>query len=253
MGNAASAQDPDLQALGVRRRRVRWTRVLVGVAIVAAVTLILGFYVPIVRTHSGLVAEYKKLSAEKQELDKSLSATAATLKKAERRIEELETKQREAATEADAQKQSLSEVKGKLMSKLAEQRKEGSAAVKASDTRVYVTLADRLVFKSRTLKPSEKGTDLLCTVASASGSNQLEVAGSAVEEEQLSLALRRKYGNPWAMSAARAASVVDLLETKCKVAPERLSAAGLGNGQAAKRESGGVEPPGIRVAVIPRP
>ena len=90
--------------------------------------------------------------------------------------------------------------------------------------RVYVSMQESLLFPSGSAVVNEKGKTALQTVAQALNNNpDINVV---VEGHTDSIPIRRTYEDNWALSVARATSIVRLLTNTYAVDPTRVTASG---------------------------
>jgi chemotaxis protein MotB len=90
--------------------------------------------------------------------------------------------------------------------------------------RVYVSMQESLLFPSGSAVVNEKGKTALQTVAMALNNNpDINVV---VEGHTDSIPIRRSYEDNWALSVARATSIVRLLTNTYAVDPTRVTASG---------------------------
>lgn len=90
--------------------------------------------------------------------------------------------------------------------------------------RVYVSLQESLLFPSGSAVVNEKGKTALQTVAQALNNNpDINVV---VEGHTDSIPIRKSYEDNWALSVARATSIVRLLTNTYAVDPTRVTASG---------------------------
>jgi hypothetical protein len=91
------------------------------------------------------------------------------------------------------------------------------------------------------------GQIALCEIAKASGSRPLRVIGIA---NDVPATHQAKFASPWVYAAAAAASAAEALESKCSVAPARLTSERPGATRAPGSTFGGDVPPATRVEVV---
>ena len=93
--------------------------------------------------------------------------------------------------------------------------------------KVYVSLSDKLLFKSGSAAIEEKGLDAIRTLAEVLLKNaDIDVL---IEGHTDNIPIKTaKYEDNWALSADRALSIVRLLSVTHGVNPKRLEAAGRG-------------------------
>jgi len=90
--------------------------------------------------------------------------------------------------------------------------------------RVYVSLQESLLFPSGSAVVNQKGKDALGTLAQVLNSNpDINVV---VEGHTDSIPIRKSYEDNWALSVARATSIVRLLTNTYAVDPTRVTASG---------------------------
>ena len=90
--------------------------------------------------------------------------------------------------------------------------------------RVYVSMQESLLFPSGSAVVNDKGKEALQTVAQALNNNpDINVV---VEGHTDSIPIRRSYEDNWALSVARATSIVRLLTNTYAVDPTRVTASG---------------------------
>ncbi|HEX2534737.1 MAG TPA: OmpA family protein [Chitinophagaceae bacterium] len=90
--------------------------------------------------------------------------------------------------------------------------------------RVYVSLQENLLFPSGSAVVNPKGKEALGVLAQVLNSNpDINVL---IEGHTDSIPIRGRYEDNWALSVARAASIVRILTKDYSVSPERVTAAG---------------------------
>lgn len=99
--------------------------------------------------------------------------------------------------------------------------------VEMKNGKVYVSLSDKLLFKSGSAAVEEKGKDALKTLADVLNKNKdIDVL---IEGHTDNVPIKTaQYPDNWALSADRALSIVRLLTSDYKVNPKRMEAAGRG-------------------------
>lgn len=90
--------------------------------------------------------------------------------------------------------------------------------------RVYVSLQESLLFPSGSAVVNQKGKDALGTLAQVLNNNQ--DINVVVEGHTDSIPIKRSYEDNWALSVARATSIVRLLTNTYAVDPTRVTASG---------------------------
>src|SRR5690606_21596385 len=101
------AQEAGLQA----NRSKRCLRVIIGILVVATLTFIGAYYVPLFRAHAVLRDEYRQLSERRRVLDETLENKQRELEKIGKEKAELQAKLDERASEEEQQQASLEKLR----------------------------------------------------------------------------------------------------------------------------------------------
>lgn len=103
--------------------------------------------------------------------------------------------------------------------------KSDEISVEMKNGKVYVSMSDKLLFKSGSAAVEEKGLDAIRTLGDVLNKNpDIDVL---IEGHTDNIPIKTaKYEDNWALSADRALSIVRLLSNEHKVNPKRLEAAG---------------------------
>lgn len=178
--------------------------------------------------NNDLKSQYAELNAKYNDLMKK------SLNDAERFNNALKIK----AEELEAREKRLAELQGiinsqdSLLNSLHNTVKKALLAFKSDEIsvemkngKVYVSLSDKLLFKSGSAAVEEKGLDAIKTVADVLNKNpEIDVL---IEGHTDNVPIKTaKYEDNWALSADRALSIVRLLSNEHGVNPKRLEAAG---------------------------
>ena len=178
--------------------------------------------------NNDLKSQYAELNAKYNDLMKK------SLNDAERFNNALKIK----AEELEAREKRLAELQGiinsqdSLLNSLHNTVKKALLAFKSDEIsvemkngKVYVSLSDKLLFKSGSAAVEEKGLDAIKTVADVLNKNpEIDVL---IEGHTDNVPIKTaKYEDNWALSADRALSIVRLLSNEHGVSPKRLEAAG---------------------------
>lgn len=219
--------DVDLEALrkGVRGK-TRWSKVFVWVVIIAGLTFVGAYYIPLFRAHKALVGEFKQLMEQRRATDAKLAETRRQLDQESKEKQRLKSEQEEKASEAKAVQTRLSVVSSKLSDQLGQAVSKGDAKVGVDGDGVSVLLANNLVFKPHTLTIPQASSKRLCEIAQVS-TGALRLTALARSNEPPSVLLVGKYPTARALSAARAAAVALDLESHCQVPSHQLEAASI--------------------------
>lgn len=178
--------------------------------------------------NNSLKAQYAEMNAKYNELMKR------SLSDAERMNAALKIK----AEELEAREKRLSELQGiinrqdSLLNALNDVVKKALLAfnsdeisVEMKNGKVYVSMSDKLLFKSGSAAVEEKGLGAIKTLGDVLNKNgDIDVL---IEGHTDNIPIKTaKYEDNWALSADRALSIVRLLSIEHKVNPKRLEAAG---------------------------
>lgn len=162
---------------------------------------------------AALQKEIESLNTEKENMSKN--ATEA-LSAQQRRIETLQSL-------IDQQRKATRELREKMSNAL-----QGFSAsdltVSEKNGKVYVSLSENLLFPSGSAVINTKGKDALNKLAAVLIINP-DIAVN-IEGHTDSIPIRGKYEDNWALSTARAASIVRVLTNSYKVDPIRVTATG---------------------------
>jgi chemotaxis protein MotB len=247
-------EDPDHEVLALAatmqaKGPKRWLRLGLGLLVIASLTFIAGYYIPLFRAHDALRAEFQQLSERRRLLDEKLRTGEQTVKRLETEKSELQAKLDERQTTENARKQQLDQLSASLDSIVASHERKGAAAASADSDRVRVALANHLVFSANSMTVPGRGTSLLCDIGKQAGSGRLRVVATTSEREPASATLKAKYPSPRELSSARAATVSNQLEKDCGIPGERLEAVGLV--EAGKSRVSSVKLPAIVLELLP--
>ena len=163
------------------------------------------------------------LAEQQQQLDQTRQQNlllASNLEERERRVKELERILQEKDAAVNKLKQTVSNALLNF--------KENDLTVEVRNGKVYVSLAEQLLFKSGSRTVDPKGADALKQLGGAlKGNNEINVM---VEGHTDNVPINSKGGcidDNWDLSVMRATSIVDIL-TQNGVAPQQITAAGRG-------------------------
>ena len=236
--------EPELQGLRAGGQR-SWPRVLAWVLGILGLTVLFAFYLPLSSAHGELLAQHKTTVEKAKELEKSVLQANTSLRTAEARRDELEASEQKKQAQAAALKQRSESVRTAVAAVL--QKKKGGAALGVGPDSVVVALADNLVFAPGKLDVKPDGQQLLCELHKASAGLPLTVTAQ-VDPKAAVPGLKQKYPELWGLSGARAASVAEVLETKCGASRAKL-ATGTSSPAAVKATFEGAKPGPAQVAL----
>ncbi len=105
--------------------------------------------------------------------------------------------------------------------------KSDELSVEVKNGKVYVSMSDKLLFKSGSADVESKGLDAIKVLADVLDKNKdIDIL---VEGHTDNLPIKTAiYKDNWDLSVARATSIVRILTTEYKIAPTRLTASGRG-------------------------
>jgi chemotaxis protein MotB len=213
------------------KRSIRRWKFASAFLAIGTFTTIVGFYVPLHRENGQLVQQLEELTARSTALTADLETSRSNLQAAE-------AKSLKVMGELDAQKTVLVEVK-KRIEKLKESltRKfsrldhASMLTVSSAGDRVSVAIAHRVLFPGGRSAITKNGRILLCQLSKvilAEYGGQIRVTGYYGKPRIDDAALRKEFGSPWELSAARAAAAVDVLERGCGAPTDRFFVVGYG-------------------------
>jgi chemotaxis protein MotB len=208
----------------------RW-RVASAFLGLAAFTVIAGYYVPAQR-------EAARLRDERRALDVEHAAQRQRLELAEQQLAVARSRNTQLTQELEAErgvavdvKQRIDKLKDLLSAQFGRLSQARMLTVSSAGDRVSVAIAIPALFPENGPNVSQNGRSLLCQLSTsvmAEFPGQIRVTGyygkTRIEEPELA----RRYATPWQLSAARAASAVDVLEKACGAPTDRFLVVGYG-------------------------
>jgi len=173
-------------------------------------------------TVSGLQQE--KQSAQKDLQDLSAS-TQATISSSQMTIAEQAKRLKDLQAMSQAQKEVMNKLKKTVADALVN-FKPDELSVAIKDGKLYVSLQEKLLFKSGSDVVDPKGKEALQSVASILNNNpDINVL---IEGHTDSIPIHGKFDDNWALSVARATSIVRILTNDYQVDAHRVTASGRG-------------------------
>lgn len=166
------------------------------------------------------------LSSDLEKKQKELSAKENALKERENRLQDLGVRLKDMENVIHRQDSIMSRltntVKDALLGFNADE-----LTVNMRDGKVYVSMSDKLLFKSGSIDVESKGKTALEKLANVLNKNP--DVSIAIEGHTDNVPIKTsQYADNWDLSAARATNVVRLLTTAYKMDPHRLTASGRG-------------------------
>jgi chemotaxis protein MotB len=164
-------------------------------------------------------SEVTKLNEDVNSLNKDLSNKQALLKQREQRLQQLEAMMRRQDSLLNRLNMS---VKNALLG-----FNPDELTVEMKDGKVYVSLSDKLLFKSGDANVEAKGKEAIKKLAEVLNKNQ--DVSIAIEGHTDNVPIKTAiYRDNWDLSAARATNVVRLLTNEYGMDAKRLTASGRG-------------------------
>jgi chemotaxis protein MotB len=181
-------------------------------------------------THSSLYgcnAKVAGLENEKIEIQKNLSnlstSSQTTIENSKMTIAEQAKRLKDLQNLIQSQKDILSKLKKTIADALIN-FKPDELSVELKDGRLYVSLQEKLLFKSGSAVVDPKGKEALQTLASVL--NTTQDISVMIEGHTDNVPVSGKYEDNWSLSVARSTSIVRILTTDYKVDPRTVIAAG---------------------------
>jgi chemotaxis protein MotB len=180
--------------------------------------------------NNSLKSQYAEMNAKYNELMKKSLSEAERMSNALRiKAEELEAREKRLAelqgiiNSQDSLLNALNDVVKKALLSF----KSDEITVEMKNGKVYVSMSDKLLFKSGSAAVEEKGIEALKKLAEVLNKNgDIDVL---IEGHTDNVPIKTaKYEDNWSLSADRALSIVRLLSNEYHVDPKRLEAAGRG-------------------------
>jgi chemotaxis protein MotB len=181
-------------------------------------------------THSNLNACNSKvtdLENEKSEIQKAMSnlssSSQTTIENSKMTIADQAKRLKDLQTLIQSQKDILTKLK-KTMADALINFKPDELTVELKDGRLYVSLQEKLLFKSGSAVVDPKGKEALQTLASVL--NTTQDISVMIEGHTDNVPVSGKYEDNWSLSVARSTSIVRILTNDYKVDPKTIIAAG---------------------------
>ena len=168
----------------------------------------------------------EKLSLQLAEKEQDLNQKEAELKKLSSALDEREKRVKELESLMAKKDAALADLKKKITDALTGFTSD-ELKVTQKDGKVYVSLSDKLLFKTGSFSVDEKGKSAIVKVAEVL--NKLQDVTIVVEghtdNKQYTIA-KGEVKNNWDLSAMRAAAVTNIIVNEGKLAPTRVVAEG---------------------------
>ena len=183
--------------------------------------------------HNSLKSDYKRLQDESaattDELRKDLGKKAEELSEKERTLKEREKTLREMQAEI-ARRDSITARLNSVLRNALLGFDDDELSVEVKNGKVYVSMSDKLLFRSGSAGVESKGKEAIVALAKVLEKNQdIDIL---VEGHTDNVPIKTAvFKDNWDLSAARASSIVRILSDEHSVEPTRLTAAGRGEYQ----------------------
>jgi chemotaxis protein MotB len=218
--------DPDLSALGLgsRRNAGRWSRILLGLLVIAGATFVLAYYLPLYRAHQTLTKEHVMAAEKAKALEESLTKTREQLDLVTKRRDELETARSAREGAEKSLDQRIDTLRATLESSLGKYKQGNAVQVASSSSAVHVALSNAFVLNGSGLDVSARARSVLCEIPKTDLSSPIRVHVVGPEDESIPAALQGTPSDIWSLHAVRAANVARALQGHCSVERGRLTA-----------------------------
>jgi chemotaxis protein MotB len=207
----------------------RW-QIACAVCAAALVAVSFGYAWPLRRETSQLRDAAQALDDREREARTALEDARASLARAQTRLAQLEEETRDGEAIAGDVRRRQEKLERVLSTQFGRLARADMLLVSSAGDRLSIALAIPALFPLGRTQVTPNGRALLCELAQTilqHHDGQLRVSGyygrPAIAEPALA-----RYGSPWQLSAARAASAAAVLERDCEVAAERVYAVAYG-------------------------
>src|SRR6266542_2655325 len=174
-------------------------------------------------TITNLQQQISNLNKQIENLTSTANTTQSQLTKSQQSLQEQQQRLQQLQNLLDQQKQKAEELRKKMTDALVSFN-ASDLSITQKNGKVYVSLSENLLFPSGSAVVNEKGKEALGKLAEVlNGSPDISVN---IEGHTDSIPIRVKYQDNWALSTARAASIVRILVNDYKVDPVRVIASG---------------------------
>lgn len=168
------------------------------------------------RKNADLQSRVDLLDAANQSTSNQLNQSQAEVQAQQQRLQQLQSL-------IDRQRQATESLRAKVAQALGSFNAD-QLTVSMKNGKVYVSLAESLLFPSGSAEVNTGGKDALGTLAQAL--NQNPDINILVEGHTDSIPITKRFPDNWALSVARSTAIVRILTNDYNVAPARLTASG---------------------------
>lgn len=167
--------------------------------------------------------DINRLTGQMDEAGKNAANLARMANMTQQQLEEEQKRLTQMRNLLDQQRQAIENLRKKMTDALVN-FKSDELSVFVKGGKVYVSLQENLLFPSASATVNPKGKEALGTLAQVLNTNpDISVL---IEGHTDSIPMRGKYEDNWALSVARATSIVRVLTDTYKVEPTRVTASG---------------------------
>lgn len=170
-----------------------------------------------------LNAKIKDLTAKNAQLSNTANSTKSQLTKSQQELQEQQQKLAQLQALLDQQKAKAAELRKKMTDALTG-FSSSDLSVTQKNGKVYVSLSENLLFPSGSAVVNQKGKEALGKLAGVLNANP-DISVD-IEGHTDSVPIRKTYEDNWALSVARATSIVRILVKDYSVDPVRVIASG---------------------------
>ena len=157
-----------------------------------------------------------ELTAENAQKDKQLTSSSSTIQEQQQKMAALQKLIDEQRSVVDNLLKSINNALG--------QYKAEDLNVYVKNGKVYVSMQEKLLFKSGSAVVNKEGIEALGKIAQVLNTDpKIQIM---VEGHTDSIPIRKNFADNWALSSARSVSIVRILTAKYNVEPSRVIAAG---------------------------
>ncbi len=181
------------------------------------------------RKHKGLQADYAEMNQRYTDLLKSSLSKTEQLNMALKQKEDMLSAREKRLAELEAiirRQDSITNALNEIVKRALLSFNSDELTVEMKNGKVYVSLSDKLLFKSGSADVEEKGQDAIKKLADVLNKNpDIDVL---IEGHTDNVPLRNSanFKDNWELSTGRATNIVRILSDISKVNPKRLTAAG---------------------------
>jgi chemotaxis protein MotB len=211
-----------------KNRGTRSARLFAALLLIASVTFVAAYYLPLYRAHQKLGERWRELVESAQGLSARLTKSDLELKATAAQKDQLQAEHDalEAKTTSDAEQ--LERMRAVLAPKLDKLVKKGNAALLVRGRALFVVLDGALLFMPQKVDMFPAARALLCDVVKTSGAKSVTIADSLAPVATVPPAFAANYPSAWALSGARAAVAAQVLARACSFSTSELRATGNG-------------------------